>query len=910
MKGYEHMKYKSSIKAFLTAVIMMLLFMSVSAVPSGYSAGAASVDYPAVLLRISTHDNSRHLNISGYDDKAAVVASALKNTQNENWRFDYVGTDSKGSFYKLTNMGTGRLLTPSGYSVKEGTDCIIYGSESAKSQHWYVIPVEKDSYGNDLFYKIVNYENTDLAITNNSNKITLSAFSGRSEQKWLLNAAGLQGFAGYSKDMNGRTKACTLGGTLGKTVEVRTFDELKKACTSSEACTVLITADIRKKGNYTKDSNGRYRFSDAVIYLQPNKTIIGSYSANSLYNVYFRTYNEKNGPGNNIIIRNIKISHDKELNNDNIWEFAYGTNFWIDHCEFAGHSGVNTASTKLDDWDKFLNFKGTTDFISISDCRFGLHEYGVLLGYPADDEATYRQYNNHPLVTLADNCYIDTMTRAPGLMRYGYFHSLNNYVENFSMGYTVHTASKVFAENCYYKKGGNIVCDWNEVTYPGSFADSGSKVENAKRAKPEGYAKNCTWRPSQNYSYSAKTADEAKNYCLKYSGAQSSASNYTYAVFTKTGYPSAGYVTKPSVPMDGPSVKESPSPEPETTEPSPSLFPETVKGDVNKDGKLDAADLVSVLNYFAGTGTPEDVTASDINGDGRTDITDIILMKQILTGDAVPEPPVSETPAPSEELHPSVSPSPSATKYEPDGFKFSGRVFVVGDSTVCNYDSNYSKNYNRYGWGMKIGEQLGGVTVENLALSGRSSRSFLTEKNYQTLKNSIGAGDYLLIQFGHNDEKTDEGKYPGLGTWPGLDWNTLDNTGKDSSGRYSYEYILTAYYINLAKNKGAVPVLVTPVTRRASDGQANYRQHEPYSQGMLKLGEMYSVPVVDMTSLTAQLYTNLYNYGGAAETAKLHCWADEARTQIDNTHLSSAGAAKIAQMIAEQMQKLGLSAAR
>ena len=105
----------------------------------------------------------------------------------------------------------------------------------------------------------------------------------------------------------------------------------------------------------------------------------------------------------------------------------------------------------------------------------------------------------------------------------------------------------------------------------------------------------------------------------------------------------------------------------------------------------------------------------------------------------------------------------------------------------------------------------------NLALSGRSSRSFLSEQNYQTLKNSLGKGDYLFIQFGHNDEKTNEQQYPGLGTYPSLDWSTLDNTGKDSQGRYSYEYILAAYYINLAKNKGAVPVLETPITRRGAE---------------------------------------------------------------------------------------------
>lgn len=207
---------------------------------------------------------------------------------------------------------------------------------------------------------------------------------------------------------------------------------------------------------------------------------------------------------------------------------------------------------------------------------------------------------------------------------------------------------------------------------------------------------------------------------------------------------------------------------------------------------------------------------------------------------------------------------------------------------------------------MKFAEQFNGVQVTNLALSGRSSRSFLADQNYQTLKSSLGKGDYLFIQFGHNDEKTDESAYPGLGTYPNLDWSTLDSAGKDSQGRYSYEFLLAAYYINLAKSKGAVPILVIPITRRSIDGKPNYQQHTLYQQGMITLGRMYNVPVIDMTKLTTQLYTNLYNYGGADEKAKMHCYADTTQTTLDNTHLSNAGAYKIADMIADETQKLNL----
>lgn len=70
---------------------------------------------------------------------------------------------------------------------------------------------------------------------------------------------------------------------------------------------------------------------------------------------------------------------------------------------------------------------------------------------------------------------------------------------------------------------------------------------------------------------------------------------------------------------------------------------------------------------------------------------------------------------------------------------------------------------------------------------------------YDNLCSQIGAGDYLFIQFGHNDEKIDEATYPGLGTYAELDQSTLDSEGKDASGRYSYEWIILNKYIKSAQ---------------------------------------------------------------------------------------------------------------
>ena len=927
------------------------LILALSCVLAGFTfeaASAVSVDYPAVFLRISTYDNSRNINITGYTDKTPVNTWATNGGMNENWRFDLVGSDANGNCYQIVNQGTGRLLTPMLFSGDEGTQIVIHGKTDEKAQQWYVTPVQQDKYGNDLYYKITSCAAPDMALTYfGESDIRLSKFSGSNAQKWLLNAAGLQGFAGFCKTQDGSAKASAIGGTLGKTVEVRTFDELKNACTSKEPLTIVVTGKISGKTgskNYEistgHDGGKRYYCRDNYIYLQPNKTIIGSYSANSLYNVYFRTYNEQYGPAHNVIIRNIDCTHDTELNTDNIWEFAYGWNFWIDHCNLQGHNKIETSSLKSDDWDKLLNFKGSADYITISDCRFGHHEYGVLLGYPVDDEASYKTYNGTPCATLTNNYYRDTVTRAPGLMRYGYFHSFNNYVINFDMGYTIYTACKLYSESNYFEAGtgkGSVVNDTvsqNDISskYPGFYTDSGSKLVGSRYSLSGKTAKACTWRPNTNYTYKAMTADQAKTYCETYSGSQTSAAKYHYAALEQVNYPAANYVTAANEPMvvETTAPTETTQPTETTTAPETTQFaetteptePQSVSGDVNADGQLSFLDLVAFQKWLLCQGTLIDGAAADVNGDGCADVFDLALMKRMLLApQSTPEPtePVTEattemsTEPPTEATTeiptevPTEAPTQAKTAYEPDDFQFSGKVYLVGDSTVCEYDDKMSKELDRCGWGMKLAEHFNAVTVTNLALSGRSSRSFLNEQNYQTLKNSLGKGDYLFIQFGHNDEKTNEAQYPGLGTYPALDWNTLDNTGKDIQGRYSYEYLLTAYYINLAKSKGAVPVLVTPITRLNQDGTPNYQQHTAYQQGMKQLGQNYNVAVIDMTALTTQLYTNLYNYGGLNETKKLHCYTDAAHTTLDYTHLSSAGAWKIAQMIAEQTKELGLT---
>ena len=125
--------------------------------------------------------------------------------------------------------------------------------------------------------------------------------------------------------------------------------------------------------------------------------------------------------------------------------------------------------------------------------------------------------------------------------------------------------------------------------------------------------------------------------------------------------------------------------------------------------------------------------------------------------DITSETPTSEVSSlePSSSLESSSIPSSSIEEKH--------KFFMVGDSTMCSFENDSSdaiKYYPRVGFGTKMQNYLNAnYEVVNLAISGRSAKSFLAEENYQILSNSIKEGDYLFIEFGHNDAKADEIRY-------------------------------------------------------------------------------------------------------------------------------------------------------
>ncbi len=258
------------------------------------------------------------------------------------------------------------------------------------------------------------------------------------------------------------------------------------------------------------------------------------------------------------------------------------------------------------------------------------------------------------------------------------------------------------------------------------------------------------------------------------------------------------------------------------------------------------------------------------------------------------------------------------------------RVFIAGDSTASNYPTEVLP---RMGWGQTFNRQLktdADVKVINVAQSGRSSRSFITEGWFNLIADNIQAGDYLLIQFGHNDEKCN--------VTGSTDWvfrctyaNAADGTPRYPAEKpdYSFQKSLEKY-LQLAKDKGATPILITPVTRinqdkKVTDGVAglfpiNSSTHitnkgdypGDYSQTVIDTATANNVAVIDLDTRSREFANSLgeptwKNYWlGVSDTTRYPYYADISTAgnimNPDRTHFQEQGAEAIAAIIADSIK--------
>ncbi|MDE7301042.1 MAG: hypothetical protein K2N47_02620 [Clostridia bacterium] len=245
--------------------------------------------------------------------------------------------------------------------------------------------------------------------------------------------------------------------------------------------------------------------------------------------------------------------------------------------------------------------------------------------------------------------------------------------------------------------------------------------------------------------------------------------------------------------------------------------------------------------------------------------------------------------------------------------KFTGKIYVVGDSTVCDFSDDYYLPRKGYGTELATYLNIDASNVVNLALSGRSSKSFITETQYGTLTSSITAGDYLIIGFGHNDEKSAE---PARFCDPAGS-KDVENTSKGTSFKWS----LYQKYIKVAQDAGATPILCTPIVRYDDKGEySGSKVHNTsdgnYAQAIIELGEEVNVPVIDLTGATRREYLNdvdgaaYYHahtkyYAASNDDIKAQNTYDGTERPVgkDDTHINKFGAKMVAYNFAQLLLK-------
>ena len=209
-------------------------------------------------------------------------------------------------------------------------------------------------------------------------------------------------------------------------------------------------------------------------------------------------------------------------------------------------------------------------------------------------------------------------------------------------------------------------------------------------------------------------------------------------------------------------------------------------------------------------------------------------------------------------------------------------LFIAGDSTAAQ---KYSDAAPETGWGMALPFFLGkGLSVANHAVNGRSSKSFVDEGRLDVILGLIKPGDLLLVQFGHNDEKSED---PTRYTEP---WSTYQ------------DYL--RLYIEGARARGARPVLATSVERRKFDASGNaLPTHKEYPAAVRALAAEEGVALLDIQALSIALWQEL----GVEETKRYFNWTD---TEQDNTHFNPPGAIAVARLVAGELLHKRLLAPR
>ena len=234
-------------------------------------------------------------------------------------------------------------------------------------------------------------------------------------------------------------------------------------------------------------------------------------------------------------------------------------------------------------------------------------------------------------------------------------------------------------------------------------------------------------------------------------------------------------------------------------------------------------------------------------------------------------------------------------------------IFIIGDSTAAEKD--LSKGSPERGWGMALqcffDEAF--IRVDNHAVNGRSSKSFLDEGRWQKVLDKIKPGDYVIIQFGHNDEKPNPARH----TEPG---STFDAN--------------LAKFVTETRQMGGIPIVMNPVVRRnfavkavkndddealrnttfkdgakIKEGDMLKDTHGLYAVAPRQVADSLHAYFIDATKITHDLEQGL----GVEGSKKLHMWYQPGEHPAvpdgkqDNTHYNIYGAHQVAKLFADAL---------
>jgi DNA sulfur modification protein DndE len=219
------------------------------------------------------------------------------------------------------------------------------------------------------------------------------------------------------------------------------------------------------------------------------------------------------------------------------------------------------------------------------------------------------------------------------------------------------------------------------------------------------------------------------------------------------------------------------------------------------------------------------------------------------------------------------------------------QVFMIGDSTMA--DKPLAGNPER-GWGQLFPRFFTKeISIRNYAVNGRSTKSFIHEGRWDTVLKYLRPGDYVFIQFGHNDEK-------------------INDTNRYAAPHGLYKQNLEKF-VRESRAKGAYPILVTPVMRRKFDEQGKFvDQHGDYPDVVREVANALQVPLIDLHHSSQRLIESQ----GVEGSKKLFLWIDSNHYAAnpagrkDDTHFSEYGAASMASLVCAEMKEKKMPLAR